>query len=37
MYPFGENNESGFQSRQVPAWKGLISIALSVINSGPIK
>ena len=30
-----ENNESGTRSRQVPVWKGLIGIALSVINSGP--
>ena len=32
IYAFGENNESG---RQVPVWRGLISIVLSVINSGP--
>ena len=31
IYPFGENNETGFQSRQVPVWKGLISIVSSVI------
>ena len=35
IYAFGENNESGIRSRQVPVWKGLISIVLSVINSGP--
>ena len=34
IYAFGENNESGIQSRQVPVWRGLISIVLSVINSG---
>ena len=31
IHPFGENNEPGFQSRQVPFWKGFISIVLSVI------
>ena len=36
IYAFGENNESGIQSEQVPVWRGLISIVLSVINSGPI-
>ena len=35
IYKFGENNESGIRSRQVPVWRGLISIVLSVINSGP--
>ena len=35
MYAFGENNESGIRSRQVPVWRGLIGIVLSVINSGP--
>ena len=35
IYAFGENNESGIRSRQVPVWRGLISIVLSVINSGP--
>ena len=35
IYKFGENNESGIWSRQVPVWRGLISIVLSVINSGP--
>ena len=34
---FGENNESGIRSRQVQVWRGLISIVLSVINSGPNK
>ena len=29
--PFGGNNEPGSQSRQVPVWKGLISIVTSVI------
>ena len=24
IYPFGENNESGFQSIQVPVWKALL-------------
>ena len=37
MHKFGENNESGIRSRQVPVWKGLISIVLRVINSGPNK
>ena len=37
IYAFGENNESGIRSRQVPVWRGLISIVLSVINSGPNK
>ena len=35
IYAFLENNESGIQSRQVPVWRGLISIVSSVINSGP--
>ena len=35
IYAFGENNESGIRSRQVPVWRALFSIALSVINSGP--
>ena len=35
IYAFGENNESRIWSRQVPVWRGLISIVLSVINSGP--
>ena len=35
IYTFEENNEFGIQSRQVPVWRGLISIVLSVINSGP--
>ena len=35
IYAFGENNESGIRSRQVPVQNGLISIVLSVINSGP--
>ena len=35
IYAFGENKESGIRSRQVPVWRGLISIVLSVINSGP--
>ena len=35
IYAFGENNEFGIRSRQVPVWRGLISIVLSVINSGP--
>ena len=34
IYAFGENNESDIRSRQVPVWRGLISIVLSVINSG---
>ena len=33
-YAFGGNNESGIRSRQVLVWRGLISIVLSVINSG---
>ena len=32
---FGESNESGIRSRQVPVWRGLFSIVLKVINSGP--
>ena len=32
---FGNNNESGIWSRQVPVWRGLISIFLSVDNLGP--
>ena len=35
IYAFGENKKSGIRSRQVPVWRGLISIVLSVINSGP--
>ena len=35
IYAFVENNKSGLRSRQVPVWRGLISIVLSVINSGP--
>ena len=35
IHAFGENNESCNWSRQVPVWRGLISIVLSVINSGP--
>ena len=35
IFAFGENNESGIRSRQVPVWRGLISIVLSVIDSGP--
>ena len=35
IYAFGENNESGIRSRQVPVWRGLINIVVSVINSGP--
>ena len=31
IYPFGENNEPGFQSGQVPVRKGSISILLSAI------
>ena len=34
IYAFGENNESGIWGRHVPVWRGLISIVLSVINSG---
>ena len=30
IYAFGENNKSGIRSRQVPVWRGLISIVLSV-------
>ena len=33
IYAFGENNKDGIRSRQVPVWKGLISIVL--FNSGP--
>ena len=33
IYAFGGNNESGIRSRQVPVWRGLMSIVLSVINS----
>ena len=32
IYAFGGNNESGIQTRQVPVWRGLISIVLSVIS-----
>ena len=32
---FGQNNEHGIRSRQVPVWRGLLSIVSSVINSGP--
>ena len=35
QYACGENNESGVRSRHVPVWRGLISIILSVIHSGP--
>ena len=37
IYTFGENNESGIRSSQVPVLRlrGLISIVLSVVNSGP--
>ena len=35
IYAFGENNESGIRRKQVPVWKGLISIVLSIINSRP--
>ena len=35
IYAFGANNESGIRSRQVPVWRKLISIVLSVIISGP--
>ena len=35
IYAFGENNESGIRSRQVPVWGGLIIIVLGVNNSGP--
>ena len=35
IYAFGENNKSGIRSRQVPVWRGSISIVLSVINSRP--
>ena len=35
IYAFGENNETGIRSRQVPVWRGLISIVLSVIISEP--
>ena len=35
IYAFGENNETGIRSTQVPVWRGLISIVLGVINSGP--
>ena len=35
IYTFGENNKSSIRSRQVPAWRGLISIVLIVINLGP--
>ena len=35
IYAFGENNESGIRSRQVPVWRGLISVVLSLIDSGP--
>ena len=34
IYAFGENIKSGIRSRQVPVWRGSISIVLSVINSG---
>ena len=37
IYAFGGNNEFGIRSRQIPVWRGLISIVLSVINSGPNK
>ena len=32
--PLGKKNESGNLSRQVPVWRGLFSIVLSVIISG---
>ena len=32
---FEENNDFGIRSKQVPVWRGLISIVLRVINSGP--
>ena len=35
IYALGGNNESGTRSRQVPVWRGLISVVSSVINSGP--
>ena len=35
IYAFEGNNESGIRSREVPVWRGLISIVLSVINLGP--
>ena len=35
IYAFGENIKSGIRSRQVPVWRGLFSIVLSVINSRP--
>ena len=35
IYAFGENNESGIRCRQVPVWRGLISIVSSVFYSGP--
>ena len=35
IYAFGEDNEYGIRSRQVPVWRGLISIVLSVIISVP--
>ena len=35
IYAFGGNNESGIRCRQIPVWRGLISIVLSVIKSGP--
>ena len=35
QYACGENNKSGIPSRHVPVWRGLISIVLSVIHSGP--
>ena len=35
IYTSGENNESCIRSRQVPVRRGLISIVLSVIDSGP--
>ena len=34
QYACGGNNKSGIRSRQVPVWRGLISIVLSVIHSG---
>ena len=34
IHAFGEINESAIRSGQVPVWRGLISIVLSVINLG---
>ena len=35
IYAFEEKTYSGIRNRQVPVWRGLISIVLSVINSEP--